>query len=128
MITPIGPRGGAVFARARCQPYGWILDLEMVGHREDSMQSISAYVHDVPVSFVGDHSSRLTNQFLVKPLSPRHRGGGMSYEFAPHFPVTMRDLNNAVPDRVSDHAPIVVDPPLLWIRAPRCKGLFFVAG
>ena len=50
--------------------------------------------------------------FLVKPFIPRPRGEGMSYAFAPHFPLTMRDLNNAVPDGVSDHAPIVVDLPL----------------
>jgi endonuclease/exonuclease/phosphatase family metal-dependent hydrolase len=49
---------------------------------------------------------------LVKPFIPRPRGEGMSYEFAPHFPVTMRDLNNAVPDGVSDHVPITVDLPL----------------
>jgi len=49
---------------------------------------------------------------LVKPFIPRSRGEGMSYEFAPHFPVTMRDLNNAVPDGVSDHAPMTVDLPL----------------
>jgi endonuclease/exonuclease/phosphatase family metal-dependent hydrolase len=50
--------------------------------------------------------------FFVKPFIPQPRGEEMSYEFAPHFPVTMRDLNNAVPDGVSDHAPITVDLPL----------------
>jgi endonuclease/exonuclease/phosphatase family metal-dependent hydrolase len=50
--------------------------------------------------------------FFVKPFIPRPRGEGMSYAFAPHFPLTMRDLNNAVPDGVSDHAPITVDLPL----------------
>jgi endonuclease/exonuclease/phosphatase family metal-dependent hydrolase len=50
--------------------------------------------------------------FFVKPYIPRPRGDGMSYEFEPHFPVTMRDLNNAVPDGISDHAPITVDLPL----------------
>jgi endonuclease/exonuclease/phosphatase family metal-dependent hydrolase len=50
--------------------------------------------------------------FFVKPFIPQPRGPGMSYEFAPHFPLTMRDLNNAVPDGVSDHAPITVDLPL----------------
>ncbi len=50
--------------------------------------------------------------FFVKPFIPESRGNGMSYEFAPHFPTTMRDLNNAVPDGVSDHAPITVDLPL----------------
>ncbi len=50
--------------------------------------------------------------FLVKPFIAQPRGGGMRFEFAPHFPVTMRKLNNAVPDGVSDHAPIIVDLPL----------------
>jgi len=50
--------------------------------------------------------------FFVKPYIPRSRGAGMSYEFAPHFLRTMRDLNNAVPDGISDHAPITVDLPL----------------
>jgi endonuclease/exonuclease/phosphatase family metal-dependent hydrolase len=50
--------------------------------------------------------------FFVKPFIPRPRGEGMSYAFAPHLPFTMRDLNNAVPDGVSDHAPITVDLPL----------------
>lgn len=49
---------------------------------------------------------------LVKPYIPRPRGERMSYQFAPHFPLTMRDLNNAVPDGISDHAPITVDLPL----------------
>jgi hypothetical protein len=35
----------------------------------------------------------------------------MSYKFAPHFPLTMHDLNSAVPDGLSDHAPITVDLP-----------------
>lgn len=50
--------------------------------------------------------------FLVKPYIPHPRGEGMSDLFAPHFPITMRDLNNAVPDSISDHAPITVDLPL----------------
>jgi hypothetical protein len=50
--------------------------------------------------------------FFIKPYVPRPRGEGMSYAFAPHFPVTMRDLNNVVPDGISDHAPITVDLPL----------------
>lgn len=49
---------------------------------------------------------------LVKPFIPRPRGEGMSFQFAPHFPRTMRDLNNSVPDGISDHAPITVDLPL----------------
>lgn len=49
--------------------------------------------------------------FFVKPFIPRPRGAGMSYQFAPQFPLTMRNLNNAVPDGVSDHAPMTVDLP-----------------
>ncbi|HLJ15772.1 MAG TPA: endonuclease/exonuclease/phosphatase family protein [Bryobacteraceae bacterium] len=49
--------------------------------------------------------------FFVKPFIPRPRGAGMSYRFAPHFPFTMRDLNSAVPDGISDHAPMTVDLP-----------------
>jgi hypothetical protein len=49
---------------------------------------------------------------LVKPYISHPRGEGMSYTFAPHFPSTMRALNNAVPNGVSDHAPITVDLPL----------------
>jgi hypothetical protein len=54
---------------------------------------------------------------FVKPYITQPRSAGMSDEFAPHFPVTMRDLNNAVPDGVSDHAPITVDLPLSDTRA-----------
>lgn len=50
--------------------------------------------------------------FFVKPSVTHPRDEGLSYEFAPHFPLTMRELNNAVPDGVSDHAPITVDLPL----------------
>jgi len=68
--------------------------------------------------------------FFVKPFILRPRGEGMSYAFAPHFPLTMRDLNNAVPDRVSDHAPITVDllfqapPSLLHIQSIKVSGAF----
>jgi endonuclease/exonuclease/phosphatase family metal-dependent hydrolase len=57
--------------------------------------------------------------FFVKPYVSRPRGDGMSYRFAPHFPMTMRDLNNAVPDGISDHAPITVDLPLSDVVAAR---------
>lgn len=49
---------------------------------------------------------------LVKPFISDSRRAGESYRFAPHFPVTMRDLNESVEDRVSDHAPMIVDLPL----------------
>jgi endonuclease/exonuclease/phosphatase family metal-dependent hydrolase len=49
---------------------------------------------------------------LVKPFIDDSRRAGQSYRFAPSFPVTMRELNEAVADRVSDHAPMTVDLPL----------------
>ncbi len=60
--------------------------------------------------------------FFVKPFIPRPRGRGMSYRFAPHFPFTMRDLNGAVPDGVSDHAPMTVDLPFAEPAAPASAG------
>lgn len=61
--------------------------------------------------------------FLVKPFVGSPRAEGMSYQFAPHFPSTMRALNNVVPDGVSDHAPLTVDLPLsepeLWKMTKR---------
>jgi hypothetical protein len=64
--------------------------------------------------------------FFVKPYIPRPRGPGMSYRFAPHFPITMRDLNDAAPDGISDHAPMTVDlpfsePPIPTSREPLPK-------
>jgi endonuclease/exonuclease/phosphatase family metal-dependent hydrolase len=49
---------------------------------------------------------------FVKPFITHPRNTTLSYKFAPHFPLTMGELNNAVPDGVSDHAPISVDLPL----------------
>jgi endonuclease/exonuclease/phosphatase family metal-dependent hydrolase len=50
---------------------------------------------------------------LVKPFIDDPRRAGQSYRFAPSFPITMRELNEAVADRVSDHAPMTVDLPLV---------------
>jgi endonuclease/exonuclease/phosphatase family metal-dependent hydrolase len=34
------------------------------------------------------------------------------YRFAPHFGRTLKELNQSIPDRISDHSPITVDLPL----------------
>jgi hypothetical protein len=47
-----------------------------------------------------------------KPFINEPRRAGQSFRFAPHFPVTMRELNESVDDRVSDPAPMTVDLPL----------------
>jgi len=49
---------------------------------------------------------------FVKPFINEPRSKEESYRFAPHFPVTMRELNEAVEDRISDHPPMTVDLPL----------------
>ena len=50
--------------------------------------------------------------FFVKPATGRQGSRSDTNFFAPEFGVTMRELNNAVPDRISDHPPLVVDLPL----------------
>lgn len=49
---------------------------------------------------------------FVKPFIEDPRRMEQSYRFAPHFPVTMRELNESVTDRISDHPPMTVDLPL----------------
>jgi hypothetical protein len=48
----------------------------------------------------------------VKPFINDPRRAGQRFRFAPHFLVTMGELNESVDDRVSDHAPMTVDLPL----------------
>jgi hypothetical protein len=50
--------------------------------------------------------------FFVKPFIQDPRLEGQSDLFAPHFADTMRDLNESVADRISDHPPMTVDLPL----------------
>jgi hypothetical protein len=49
---------------------------------------------------------------FVKPFIDNPRNTEQSYRFAPHFPVTMRELNDSVDHRISDHPPMTVDLPL----------------
>lgn len=51
--------------------------------------------------------------FFVKPFIQNPRLNGQSDTFAPHFPETMRELNESVDGRISDHPPITVDLPLV---------------
>jgi hypothetical protein len=50
--------------------------------------------------------------FFVKPFLNDPLRKQQSYQFAPHFPGTMHELNASVADRISDHAPMTVDLPL----------------
>lgn len=49
---------------------------------------------------------------FVKPFTTDPRGSRQPLKFAPTYPTTMQELNNAEPDRISDHPPITVDLPL----------------
>jgi len=49
---------------------------------------------------------------FVKPFIDDPRKKQQPYRFAPHFPLTMRALNDSVEDRISDHPPMTVDLPL----------------
>ncbi len=46
---------------------------------------------------------------FVKPHTASPRRGDQPWLLAPAFPRTMRELNQATPDRLSDHPPITVD-------------------
>jgi endonuclease/exonuclease/phosphatase family metal-dependent hydrolase len=50
--------------------------------------------------------------FFVKPYIEDPRHNGQNRLFAPQFPQTMRELNESVYDRISDHPPMTVDLPL----------------
>ena len=48
---------------------------------------------------------------LMKSNLENPRDGKGSYQFAPHFGRTMNDLNNCLPEPISDHSPMTVDLP-----------------
>jgi endonuclease/exonuclease/phosphatase family metal-dependent hydrolase len=49
---------------------------------------------------------------FVKPFIDNPRNTEQTYRFAPHLPVTMRELNDSVDHHISDHPPMTVDLPL----------------
>ena len=49
---------------------------------------------------------------MVKDFATNPRTGDRPLKFAPTFPITMQELNDAPHDRISDHPPITVDLPL----------------
>ncbi|MEX2261581.1 MAG: endonuclease/exonuclease/phosphatase family protein [Bryobacteraceae bacterium] len=53
--------------------------------------------------YMGMVGSFKLDWILVKPLGE---------QFAPHFPLTLQELNESVPNQLSDHNPITVDLPL----------------
>jgi len=50
---------------------------------------------------------------------PRDANG--PFVFAPHFPRTLVDLNNCLPEPISDHSPMTVDLPFHEPQKPAVK-------
>jgi endonuclease/exonuclease/phosphatase family metal-dependent hydrolase len=61
------------------------------------------------IGFVGRYK---LDWIFVRPLITDPGNPGQPYRLAPHNPMTLRELNDSVPGRMSDHHPITVDLPL----------------
>lgn len=63
-----------------------------------------------PVAFVGKF--KLDWIFVRPPAITEPYEKGAPHRFSPHFGRTLKSLNNAVQDGISDHSPIMLDLPL----------------
>lgn len=71
---------------------------------------ITTYEVERTIAFVGKFK---LDWIFVKPLSlTEPYAKDEPHRFAPHFGRTLKELNEALKDRISDHAPIMVDLPL----------------
>ena len=71
---------------------------------------ITTYEVERTIAFVGKFK---LDWIFVKPFSlTEPYAKEQPHRFAPHFGRTLKELNDAVRDRISDHAPIMVDLPL----------------
>jgi hypothetical protein len=71
---------------------------------------VNTYQVKRPIKFVGKYK---LDWIFVKPAdlkNPKDKKG--SYRFAPHFGRTFAEVNEIIPDRISDHFPMKVDLPL----------------
>ena len=59
---------------------------------------------------------------IVKPFIQNPRLPTQTGLFAPHFPETMRELNDSVYDRIADHAPMTVDLPFTGLTVAQNTG------
>jgi len=72
---------------------------------------VNTYQVTRPIKFIGKYK---LDWIFVKPADlKKPRGAQDAYRFAPHFGRTFAEVNEAVPDRISDHRPMIVDLPLL---------------
>lgn len=71
---------------------------------------VTTYQVKRPVYTVGKYK---LDWIFIKPANLKNpRDKKQSYQFAPHFGQTLRLLNEAVENRISDHRPLTVDLPL----------------
>ncbi len=71
---------------------------------------VTTYQVKRPLKFIGKYK---LDWFFIKParLSEPDEDDD-SYRFAPHFARTLKDINEATAERISDHRPMIVDLPL----------------
>jgi hypothetical protein len=71
---------------------------------------ITTFEVERTIAFVGKF--KLDWIFVKPPALQSPYGEHQSYLFAPHFGRTLKELNDSIEDRISDHAPLIVDLPL----------------
>ena len=90
-----------------------------VGGKDDTLANsnqrgdkgfITTYEVERTIAFVGKF--KLDWIFVRPPALTEHDDEEQPHRFAPHFGRTLKSLNNALEDRISDHSPMMVDLPL----------------
>jgi endonuclease/exonuclease/phosphatase family metal-dependent hydrolase len=71
---------------------------------------ITTYEMERTIAFVGKF--KLDWIFVKPPALTEPYANKQPHRFAPHFGRTLKSLNDALKDRISDHSPIMVDLPL----------------
>jgi hypothetical protein len=79
-------------------------------NQRQSMGFTPTYVTELIWGNVGVARFKL-DWIFVKSNTKEPRDAAGSYLFAPHFPRVLADLNNCLPEPISDHSPITVDLP-----------------
>jgi hypothetical protein len=74
----------------------------------DTMGFVTTYELRRTIGPIGKYK---LDWILVKSYIDEPRDVDGPYRFAPHYPRVLRNLNRAVPGRISDHVPITIDLP-----------------
>lgn len=90
-----------------------------IGDKDDTLANsnqrgdkgfITTYEVERTVAFVGKF--KLDWIFARPPALTDDDDDAQPHRFAPHFGRTLKSLNDALPERISDHSPVMVDLPL----------------